>query len=363
LTGCGEVTVTIGSRPAIDLDIGAGTPGNFEIVVRPNQVIVPFAAKDGETIDVTVTRDVTPDDHFGFLPLGFGHAKPSYSDRPGAIGDAVALARTADLVLLFIGNTDEDEAEGYDRPSLSLPGNQDELAAAVLAANAQTIVVMNASSPVLMPWIDGASAVIWTGLGGQEYGNALADVLFGAKEPAGRLPTSFPVKGEDAPVLSPSPRNGRHNYSEGLRLGYRGYAAAAKRPLFAFGHGLGYGRWTYAGAEVAVHPGADPADLGSIAAIVTVTLRNDADRASREVVQIYADAAEGDDEAAPLSLVGFAVGMAGAGETVSVSVPVLARSLGRYGKSGWEMPAGDRRLKVARSAVDAQVALTLPALA
>ncbi|MDR3493661.1 MAG: glycoside hydrolase family 3 C-terminal domain-containing protein [Ancalomicrobiaceae bacterium] len=362
LSGCGEVIVAVGTRATAHIDIGTGTPGNFEIVVHPNQVIVPFAATAGETIDVEVTRLVTPEDYVGFLPLGFGHAKPSYCDRAGAIDEAVALAKSADLVLLFIGNTDEDEAEGYDRPSLSLPGRQDELAAGVLAANRRTVVVLNASSAVTMPWIAAASAAIWTGLGGQEYGNALADVLFGVNEPAGRLPATFPVQGEDAPVLSASPRNGRHTYSEGLRLGHRGYAAANRRPLFAFGHGLGYGRWTYEAAGVAVHPGADPADLGSIAAIVSVTLRNDADRASREVVQIYAEAADGDDEAAPLSLVGFTVATAGAGETISVSVPILARSLGRYGKAGWESPKGVRVLKVARSAVDPRLTIELPAL-
>lgn len=361
LTGCGRVRLRLGEADEREIDLGPGTFDNFEMVVRPHQVVVPFAADAGAIVDIALTRPVAPEEAIGFVPIGIGYAAPA-PEGEAAIAEAVALAKAADVVLLLLGNTEEDECEGYDRPQLALPGRQDELAAAVLAANPRTVVVMNASSPVLMPWIEAAPAVLWTGFGGQEYGGALVEVLTGRLEPAGRLTATFPCRAEDVPVLDTTPTEGRHVYAEGLACGYRGYAAAGTRPLFPFGHGLGYGRWNYLEAAADANLGADPADLEAVAAVLTVVLRNDAGRAAREVVQVYAEAAQGDAAAAPLALAGFAIVEAGAGESVRARVAVPARALARYGSDGWEMPGGGRRLRVGRSAGDLRLTVDLPPL-
>ena len=92
----------------------------------------------------------------------------------------------------MVGTNSKVESEGYDRGSLALPGRQDDLVRAVAAANPRTVVVVNAGSPVALPWRDEVAAVLLGYFGGQEFGNALADVLHGVAEPGGRLPTTWP---------------------------------------------------------------------------------------------------------------------------------------------------------------------------
>ncbi|SJZ68658.1 beta-glucosidase [Consotaella salsifontis] len=358
VAGCGMVVLRLRDQDEHSIDLDGDSESNFEYVVKPHQAVVSFSAKAGDTIDIVASRVVETRELDIFVPLGFGYR------GPGAVEDerirqAAEAARQADVAIVVVGNTDQEETEAFDRPSLDLPGRQDELVEAVLAANPNTIIVVNAASPVIMPWAERASAILWSGLGGQEYGAALADVLLGRSEPSGRLAASLPRRVEDVPVLETLPVAGRHVYAEGLKLGYRGYVAAGKAPLFAFGHGLGYGDWEYADAAAERHDGADPADLDAIGAVVSVSLTNRASRSSREVVQIYADAPQGDKEAAPIALVGFAVVTAGPGETVRVDLPIRARLLARYGASGWEMPTGPRRLQVSRSAQDHRLTLDL----
>ncbi len=147
--------------------------------------------------------------------------------RPEVAGQmerAVALAAAADAVVVVAGSNPGWESEGADRLSLHLPGAQDELIERVAAANARTVVVVNAGSPVAMPWADRVGAVLQLWYPGQEGGDALADVLFGAAEPGGRLPTTFPVRVEDAPSHLTYPGEaGTVSYGEGIFVGYRGY--------------------------------------------------------------------------------------------------------------------------------------------
>lgn len=154
---------------------------------------------------------------------------------------AVVAARSADAVIVIVGTSDEWESEGFDRESLHLPGDQDELIRRVCAANANCAVVVNAGSPIAMPWIDQAPAVLVCGLGGQEMAPALVDVLVGDCEPAGRLPTTYPVRLVDNPTATNFPgEHGQLHYGEGLFVGYRWYEAREIPPLFPFGHGLSY---------------------------------------------------------------------------------------------------------------------------
>ena len=141
-----------------------------------------------------------------------------------------------------IVGTDHDwETEGEDRTTMALPGDQDELVAAVAAANPNTIVVVNAGSPVTMPWLDAVPAVLQIWFPGQAIGDALADVLTGVEEPGGRLPVTFPVRLEDTPAFAHHPgRDGRAVYAEGAFIGHRWYDREGIAPLFPFGHGLGY---------------------------------------------------------------------------------------------------------------------------
>ena len=126
------------------------------------------------------------------------------------------------------------------RPS-RCPGRQDELIRRVAAVNDRTVVVVNAGSPVDMGWADDVAAVLQCWFGGQEMGGALADVLAGAAEPGGRLPTTIPVRLEHSPSHANFPgENGELRYGEGVFMGYRGFEHSAIAPRFPFGHGLSY---------------------------------------------------------------------------------------------------------------------------
>ena len=128
----------------------------------------------------------------------------------------------------MVGTTEEVESEGFDRDTLDLPGRQDELVARVLEANPRTVVVVNAGAPVLLPWTDDVAAVLLAWFPGQEFGDALADVLLGAAEPGGRLPTTWPAAAGGLP--STRPADGVLDYSEGLFVGYRGDDRDGREP-------------------------------------------------------------------------------------------------------------------------------------
>ncbi|MCD6289417.1 MAG: glycoside hydrolase family 3 C-terminal domain-containing protein, partial [Anaerolineae bacterium] len=145
---------------------------------------------------------------------------------PPVVGDpierAVRLAAESDVALLFVGTNEEWESEGFDRTDIELPGRQNELVEKVVAANPNTVVVLQSGAPVSMPWLDKVPAVLEAWFPGQECGNAIADVLFGDVNPSGRLPTTFPKRLEDNPAYINYPGElGQVFYGEGVFVGYR----------------------------------------------------------------------------------------------------------------------------------------------
>ena len=178
--------------------------------------------------------------------------------------------------MVVVGTTEQVESEGFDRTSLALPGRQDELVARVAQANPRTIVVVNAGSPVLLPWADDVAAVLLTWFGGQEAGAALADVLLGVAR-AGRPAAhhlAAPRAGLPGARRRAARRRGRRT-TKGVFVGYRAWQRAGARPLYAFGHGLGYTTWQYESLQVAD-------------GFAEVTVTNTGARAGREVIQVYA---------------------------------------------------------------------------
>ncbi|HBY08991.1 MAG TPA: glycosyl hydrolase [Chloroflexi bacterium] len=199
------------------------------------------------------------------------------------LGEALAAASQADLVILFAGNTAEWESESFDRPDMELPQNQNELINEVLKVNPHTVIVLNTGAPVHMPWIEHVPAMIQAWFGGQEMGNAIADVLFGLVNPSGKLPTTFPVRLQDNPAYLNYPgENGHVHYGEGLFVGYRYYEYKDVPPLFPFGFGLSYTSFEY--GEVSL----SAAEFGPGETLTaSLTLKNTGERAGQEVVQLY----------------------------------------------------------------------------
>jgi beta-glucosidase len=258
--------------------------------------------------------------------------------RPPAPGDlierAAAAAAESDAAVLVVGTTDEWESEGQDRASMDLPGDQDALVEAVLAANPDTVVVVNAASPVTMPWADRARAILVTWFGGQEMAGALADVLLGVAEPGGRLPTTQPLRLEHNPSYGNFPgENGEVRYGEGVLMGYRWYDARRLPVRFPFGHGL-----SYASFELGVpRLSGDGFSAGSTLT-VEVDVTNTAGRPGSEVVQLYVEPPPGELVRPPRELRAFAKVRLGPGETTTVTLELGDRAFACWdpGDPSWE---------------------------
>ena len=169
-----------------------------------------------------------------------GVASDGVADE-ASIEAAVSAVEGADAVVLIVGTDEVWESEGYDRESMELPRNQDELVRRVLSASPRGVVVVNSGSPIDLSWADRAAAVIQTWFGGQELANAIVDVLLGDSEPGGRLPTTLPICIEHTPAFGSFPgESSTVRYSESLLVGYRWYETRRLPVRFAFGHGLSY---------------------------------------------------------------------------------------------------------------------------
>lgn len=245
------------------------------------------------------------------------------------VEDARAAAAAADVAVVV---ATDGSTEGADRPDLgfrpqvcatvfcnAVPIDQEGMIAAAAEANPHTVVVLDIGAPVRMPWLADAGAVLVPWYGGLQHGNALADVLYGAAEPGGRLPQTFPVDEEQAsfePAAYPGV-DGRETYSEGLLVGYRGYDARGERPLFPFGFGLGYTTFSLRDLRVSGD--------GS-GATVSFTVRNTGERAGAAVPQVYLGLPARTGEP-PQRLVGFDKLTLRPGQARRVTVRLDRRSL------------------------------------
>ncbi len=268
-------------------------------------------------------------------------------DPPDLLERAVAAAAAADVAVVVVGTNDEWETEGEDRSTIQLPGDQDELVARVAAANPRTVVVVNAGSPVSMPWVDDVAAVLVAYFGGQEMGPAVGDVLVGAADPGGRLPLTYPRRLEDTPAWPHyAPVDGAQVYGEGLLMGYRGFDASGTEPLFPFGHGLSYGTCTW--GEATLHPAAD----GGVT--VSLDLTADGDRATTAVVQVYVAPVDPPVERAPKELAAWTKLAVAPGATEPVAIRVPATAFRRWDDDadGWTVDEGRYEILVAASAGD-----------
>ncbi|MFD6889431.1 beta-glucosidase [Streptomyces sp. NPDC059957] len=304
---------------------------------------------EGEEVEISLTYQV-PD--MTGLPLkaimfSFLHLGPQRSAEE-LIAEAVEAARAADTAVVVVATTERVESEGFDRRDLTLPGRQNDLVRAVAAVNPNTVVVVNAGSPVELPWRDEVAAVLLTWFPGQEGGAALADVLLGEAEPGGRLPTTWPAEFADAPVTEVTPTEGRLEYTEGLFIGYRAYEKHGIAPAYPFGHGLGYTDWAYESLEVT------PAQA-------TVRVTNTGTRPGRETVQVYL-APVADSVERPASwLAGFASVTAGPGESVEVEIPLPERAFEIWDQSSrsWQRIGGGYEVRASRSHGDTRLAAAL----
>ncbi len=215
--------------------------------------------------------------------VGLGYDEPKGHEAD----DAIALARTSDVAIVFAGLSRYYEGEELDRATFEMPAGQNELIAAVAAANPNTIVVLQGGNPVPMPWLAQVKGVLHAWYGGQQGSESIADALFGRINPSGKLPVTFPRRWEDSSAYGHFPADDgmpdQLTYGEGIYVGYRHFDRANVEPLFPFGFGLSYTTFRMSHLNVIMkdrstaHPKAE----------VRVRVTNTGTRVGEEVVQVY----------------------------------------------------------------------------
>jgi beta-glucosidase len=271
---------------------------------------------------------------------------------------AAALAKNSDIAIVFAYQW---ESEGMDLENLSLPVKQDDIIAAVAAANPKTIVVLETGTAVTMPWIDKVGAVLEAWYAGSRGAEAVVNILSGDVNPSAKLPMTFPKSEADLPhptLTKPGPgQTGEEavmktgeakptfsvKYDEGLKVGYKWYDAEKKPVLFPFGHGLSYTTYSY--SNLKVEPGK------KIRA--SFTLQNTGTRDGAEVAEVYASLPATADEP-PRRLVGWSKVKLKAGESREVAVEIDRQYLSVYdpGAHGWKLVPGEYSFQVGGSSQD-----------
>lgn len=279
-----------------------------------------------------------------------GYAIDSDENDPALLDEAKQAAGAAEAVIIFAGLPDRYESEGYDRTHLRMPANQEQLIEAIAEVQSNVIVVLMNGSPIEMPWIERAQAVLEAYLGGQAVGGAIADLLFGKSNPSGKLAETFPQKLSDNPSFLNFPGEGdRVEYREGIFVGYRYYDTKQVQPLFPFGHGLSYTSFDYSDVKLSSKQIRDNEELE-----VQVTVTNTGERAGKETVQLYVRDVESSVNRPSKELKGFAKVALKPGQSETVTIKLDKRAFAYYNVQlgDWHVETGDFELLIGRSSAD-----------
>ena len=270
------------------------------------------------------------------------------------LDEAVSIAKTASVAIVMVG---DQNTEGRDHP-IELSDAQNKLVEAVAKANPKTIVVLKSGSAMLMPWLNDVPAVLEAWYPGEEDGHAVAAVLTGEVNPSGKLPLTFPASLDQTLASHPQQypgMDGKVTYSEGIEVGYRGYAAHNVTPLFPFGFGLSYTQFSFADLKVSRRPGADNAT-------VSFKVTNTGQRAGAEVAQLYLGfppIAEGNEP--PMQLKGFQKVMLKPGESKAVELKLDKPAFSYWSEQAhaWQAAKGEFQVMVGDSSASTPLKATL----
>jgi beta-glucosidase len=281
---------------------------------------------------------------------------------------AASLAKSADIAIVF---ADQYMSESGDAPSLSLPGKQNELISMVAAANPRTIVVLITGTPVTMPWIDHVAGVMEAWYPGIAGGQAIANLIFGSVVPSAKLPITFAKSESDLPhqrIFGMTHDGARGDspgwaadeqkrqtfpavYTEGVRFGYKWFDSEGKQPLFPFGYGLSYTKFSYTNLHV------DPA-----AKTATFSIENAGARDGTEIAEVYVELPKASGEHFRRLAAWQRVDVP-AGQQKIVTVPLEPLAIATFDakKDAWAWPSGKYTVFVGGSSRDlpltAEVAL------
>ena len=332
--------LSAGTRVALIGDL-ADTPrfqGSGSSQVNPTRVEAPRELLEAQGEDAR-----------GLVAAGYARGYERHGGTSDAlIAEAVDLAKSADVALVYVGLDELAESEGLDRPHMRLPEGQDRLIEAVVAANPHTVVVLTGGASVEMPWAGSVPALVNGYLTGQGGAAAMLDVLTGAVNPSGRLAETYARSYEDHPTASWYPATGPLSYyREGPFVGYRYFTTAGIDVAFPFGYGLSYSRFEYSDLEVD-QEGA------------TLTVTNTSERDGADVVQLYVSAPGGVFGPAR-ELKGFAKVEVPAGGSVRVTIPFDRYTFRHWetSRGAWETEAGTWMIYVGPNVEDTPLSATL----
>jgi beta-glucosidase len=287
------------------------------------------------------------------------HAKVEYN--PGTDpAAAAAIAKSSEIAVVFVN---QYMTEGRDNATLSLPDNQDALVRAVAAANPRTIVVLETGSTISMPWLNEVKAVLaswYPGIGGAQ---AISNILFGDVNPSGKLPITFAKSEADLPhpqiqgmELVKKAETGHQpippfdvDYTEGVKVGYKWFEAEKKQPLFPFGFGLSYTKYSYSNLK------ADEKERQ-----VTFTVKNTGSCAGAEIAQVYAELPSAANEPFKRLVAWERIPLApGESRTVTLPLTPLYLSIFDDQKNSWSLLPGEYKLLVGPSSADTPLTTSL----
>jgi beta-glucosidase len=333
--------VVIGPSAAV-----ARTGGGGSSLVTPKYSITPLKGiqdRAGQRLQVSYALGVSME--------GDDPAKDTPEMREQLRTEAVSAAAKAEAAVIVVGRSPKLESEGFDIKSLDLPAGQDDLIEAVAKVNKNTVLVINAGGPVIMSrWIANVSAVLDLWYGGQEGGNAIADILFGDANPSGKLPVSFVKEWKDSPAYGHYPgENLQVDYAEGIYVGYRYFDKHKVEPLFPFGYGLSYTKFDYSDLKVSpdhVAPG-KPVE-------VSLRVHNGGSRSGAEVVELYVHDGHSSVDRPTQELKGFRRIDLAPGETKDVHFTLDRSAMAFYStaKKDWAAEPGQFDVLVGSSSRD-----------
>ncbi|KAL2208441.1 beta-glucosidase [Sarocladium strictum] len=317
----------------------------------------------GHTYNLRITYGTLPTQTFrtagttGYGAGGLRFGLERAIDPVEEVNKAVELAKQVDQVVLSIGLNSEWESEGFDRPHMDFPPGTDDLVLAILAANPNTATVVQSGTPVTMPWLSKAPTVLHAWYGGNEGGNAIADVVFNDENPSGKLPLTFPIRNEDNPAFltSVSQRN-RVVYGEDTFIRYRFYEATKKNVAFPFGHGLSYTTFNLSNLSVQD----DSADNNDHKALLSISLQveNTGSYHGAQVVQVYVRHKNSSILRAPKELKGFQKVFVSAGQTKTVTIFILKRYAASFwdeARDAWAIEQGEYELLIGDSSANTRI--------
>lgn len=286
---------------------------------------------------------------------GYYKAPPTKKDKnrkseSELTAEAVKAAEAADVALVFIGLTEEFEAEGYDRDNIDMPAAHNALVSEVVKANPNTVVVLAGGSVVNMPWIEDVKALLNMGLSGQAGGSAAANILMGKVNPSGKTAETYPLSFDENPVYGNYPGSPViSEHKESIYIGYRYYDTAKKNVLFPFGFGLSYTTFEYSDIKLSESEIKDNETV-----TVSFKIKNTGDMDGAEIAQVYVADKESTIFRPEKELRAFTKVFIKAGEEKEVSVTLGKRAFAYYNTNigDWHVETGEFAVLVGSSSRD-----------